>query len=118
LPQDGGVAGEVTRAVRAAVRKAFGSSAAAQGRDVDAVRLALLYAAALDHDGEPCDRCGSPPPDLVKLGPLLLAVLESLCLTPRGRSAAAAAVPPGAKPVCPVDVLRAERERRAAGGDG
>ncbi len=110
--------GAVTRAVRAAVREGVGRSAAGQGRDVAAVRLALLYAAALDHDGEPCDRCGSPPPELTKLGPLLLAVLESLCLTPRGRSAAAAAVPPGTKPTSPLDVLRAERERRAAGGDG
>ncbi len=112
------MAGEVTRAVRSAVRKAFGTSAAAQGRDVAAVRLALLYAAALDHDGEPCEACGSPPPELVKLGPLLLAVLESLCLTPRGRSAAAAAVPPARKPVNPLHVLRGEQDARAAGGDG
>lgn len=110
------MAGEVTRAVRAAVRQAFGATVRGQGRDVAAVRLALLYAGALDHDGEVCSQCGSPPPDLVKLGPLLLAVLESLCLTPRGRSASAGAVPDPAKPANPLDELRAERERRAAGG--
>lgn len=109
------MAGEVSRAVRAAVRKGIGASAAAQGRDVGAVRLALLYAAALDHDGEPCERCGSPPPELVKLGPLLLAALEALCLTPRARSAPGAA-PAGPAPVSPLDQLRAERDRRAAAG--
>lgn len=110
------MAGEVTRAVRAAVRKAFGPTVKDQGRDVAAVRLALLYAAALDHDGEVCATCGSPPPDLPKIGPQLLAVLQALALTPAGRSAAAAATPPGpAKPVNPLDALRAERELRRGG---
>lgn len=110
--------GPVQRAVRQAVSRGIGSTAAAQGRDVGAVRLAMLYAAALDHDGEPCASCGSPPPELVKLGPLLLAVLESLCLTPRGRSAAAAAVPDPAKPANPLDQLRAERAARRPAGAG
>ncbi len=108
------MAGAVERAVRQAVSRGLGNSVK-QGRDVAAVRLALLYAVALDHDGTPCEACGSPPPELVKLGPLLLAVLDALCLTPRGRSAAAAAVPDPGK-VNPLDALRTKRAGRAAGG--
>jgi hypothetical protein len=48
-----------------------------QEKDTATASLALLYAEEIDNDG-----------DLIKLGPLLLNVLEALHMSPRARSAA------------------------------
>lgn len=48
--------------------------------DAGAVQLARRYAAAIDQADEPADA-------LERLGPKLLAVLESLGATPKGRAA-------------------------------
>jgi hypothetical protein len=68
--------------------------------DLGAAELARTYARAIDNGG-----------DLDKLGPLLLAVLESLGLTPKAR----AALVKGAKDeprTSPLDELRVRRSAR------
>jgi hypothetical protein len=74
--------------------------------DAAAVALARLYAARLDSENA----------DLVKEGPLLLSVLESLGMTPKGRAAVLGkgggkGAPPGNR----LDELRAKRRARANG---
>jgi hypothetical protein len=71
--------------------------------DEGAVRLALVYAEAIDDD----------PAQLAKLGSGLLAVLESLAMTPRAR---AAVVGKGVSPRddAPRSKLDQLRDRRAA----
>lgn len=73
------------------------------GRDQATAELARTYAAAIDEGAA-----------VEKLGPLLLAVLESLLMTPRAR---AALVKGGndataAKPANPLDELLAKRQAR------
>jgi hypothetical protein len=72
-------------------------------KDGAAVQLAKTYAAKVDADG-----------DLSKFGPLLLAALESLGMTPRGR---AAILGKGGeqrgKPKSTADELRERRAKRA-----
>lgn len=76
--------------------------------DKATVELARTYARALDVDGEV----------LTKIGPALLACLESLLMTPRSR---AALLPKGGAPSVdngkrsPADELRARRAARVAG---
>lgn len=72
-------------------------------KDVGAVQLARTYAEQIDAD----------PAQLGKLGPGLLAVLEALCMTPRGR---AAVLGKGVSPRDNVPKSKADelRERRAA----
>jgi hypothetical protein len=72
-------------------------------KDAAAVRLALVYAEQIDAD----------PAQLAKLGAGLLAVLESLAMTPRGR---AAVLGKGVSPRDNVPRSKADelRERRAA----
>lgn len=69
--------------------------------DQGAAALAVKYAEAVDAGGE-----------LDKVGPLLLAVLESLLMTPRARAAAVKGGT-GAQPArSPLDELRARRDAR------
>jgi len=75
------------------------AAAGITGADSAAVELALKYATELDSGG-----------DLVKVGPLLLAALESLQLTPRSR-AAKGGDDAGATSN-PLDELRARRGAR------
>lgn len=76
------------------------------GRDGGAVRLALVYAEAIDAD----------PAQLAKLGAGLLAVLESLALTPAARARLLGkGVVKGASARTRLDELR---ERRRARVDG
>jgi hypothetical protein len=72
----------------------------AKCKDAAAVQLALKYADAIDAEG-----------DLAKLGPKLLAVLESLGLTPKGRRKEEDSDSHNS----PVDELKAKRAARAAG---
>lgn len=70
--------------------------------DGAAVQLARGYAEQLDGDG-----------DLVKLGPLLLATLGALGMTPAGRTAILGkGAPTREPPASPLDELRQRRERR------
>jgi hypothetical protein len=71
--------------------------------DAAAIRLAFAYAAALDDDG-----------DVDRIGPLYLAVLDALGLTPKGRAnlARKGATTDGAA-TSPLDELRARRASRA-----
>ena len=73
-------------------------------RDKAAAQLALVYARRIDDDAP-----------LVKLGPLMLAVLESLGMTPRARVALLKGNDDGPKPANPLDELRQRRERRNVG---
>lgn len=71
--------------------------------DAATVALALVYANAIDTGAE----------DLSKLGPKLLAALESLLMTPKARTA----ILKGGEdeqPANPVDALRAKRRERYA----
>lgn len=79
-----------------AVRQSVGTVADA---DLAAVELAAAYAVELDSGG-----------DVDKVGPLLLAALESLLLTPRSRSAKGGGRDD--KPGNPLDELRARRGAR------
>lgn len=75
-------------------------------RDRGVVRLASVYAEAIDGD----------PSQLVKLGPGLLAVLDALALTPRSRAALLGkGVESGTPARSRLDELR---ERRRARVDG
>jgi hypothetical protein len=57
-------------------------------RDAAAAELARTYARQIDGH-EPCEECGCQGcGDVAKLGPALLAVLESLLMSPRARAAA------------------------------
>lgn len=69
--------------------------------DQGAAALAVRYAQELDAGGE-----------LDKVGPLLLAVLESLLMTPRSRAAAVKGGTGVSPPRSPLDELRARREYR------
>lgn len=71
--------------------------------DTAAADLALHYAEEID----------TGTAELVKLGPALLACLESLGMTPRARKATKEAA--GEPPASPLDQLRERRARRAAG---
>jgi hypothetical protein len=74
--------------------------------DQAAVRLAHAYAAALD----------DPAPELVKVGPLLAALLGQLGMTPAGRAAVLGKGGQGGSTgPNPLDELRERRARRAAG---
>lgn len=87
--------------IAAAVRKAIGSLDLAP-TDQGTAQLAVTYAKAIDDGG-----------DLDRLGPQLLAVLESLLLSPRARAAVVKGgktdVPTGS----PLDELRQRRAARA-----
>lgn len=89
----------------AAVQAALGE-VEKEPKEAGAVRLALVYAEQIDDD----------PAQLAKLGPGLLAVLESLAMTPRAR---AAVLGKGVAPRDNVPKSRADelRERRAARGN-
>lgn len=69
--------------------------------DLAAVELAATYGAAIDG--------GS---DVEKTGPLLLAALESLLMTPKSRAATAKGGDRDSKPDNPLDQLRAKRRAR------
>lgn len=88
------------------IREAIGD-APDDPRDAAVVALALTYARKID-DGDG---------DLLKLGPQLLAVLESLQMSPRSRAAARRGMrgddEPGADDGKPRSVLDELRDRRA-----
>jgi hypothetical protein len=80
--------------------------------DAAAAELALTYARSLDGH-QPCEECGCQGGgDLTKLGPALLAVLESLLLSPRARAAAKKAVSTSEPAANPLDALAERRLRR------
>lgn len=74
-------------------------------KDGGTVRLALVYAEAIDAD----------PAQLSKLGPGLLSVLEALAMTPKAR---ASILGKGVKDAPPRSRLDELRERRRARVDG
>lgn len=90
--------GPLLRAVNRALR-----GLDVQPRDEGAAELARVYAREIDA-GEPAQR----------FGPLLLACLESLLMTPRARAALVkgASDANGQKPTNPLDELRAKRDAR------
>lgn len=77
-------------------------------KDGGAVRLALVYAQAIDDD----------PTQLGKLGPGLLAVLESLGMSPRSRAAILGKHRGGVKDAPARSRLDELREQRRARADG
>jgi hypothetical protein len=81
-----------------AVRKA---AEAVEGVDLAAVELAATYAAHIDEGG-----------DVEKTGPLLLAALESLLMTPRSRAVTVKGGDRDGKSDNPLDQLRAKRRAR------
>lgn len=81
-----------------AVRQATSTVA---GADVAAVELAVTYAVHIDDGG-----------DLEKTGPLLLAVLESLLLTPKARTAIVRGGGQDGGAGNPLDELRKRRAAR------
>lgn len=80
------------------VRKA---AAAVEGVDLAAVELAATYGAAID-SGDSID----------KVGPLLLAALESLLMTPKARASTAKGGADASGISNPLDELRARRSAR------
>lgn len=88
-----------------AVRDALGDLETVP-KDGGAVRLALVYAEAIDVD----------PAQLAKLGPGLLAVLEALGMSPRSRASILGKGVAGSAP--PRSRLDELRERRRARVDG
>lgn len=88
--------------VSAALETAIG---AVELKPVDeaAIALARAYASAIDLDTE----------ELSKLGPKLLAALESLLLTPRARAAVVKGAPDEPR-TSPLDELRQRRRKRGA----
>lgn len=73
-----------------------------QPRDAGLARLALEYAGQIDDGG-----------DLTKLGPALLACLESLLMSPKARAAAKRAVTDDKPSANPLDQLANRRRARA-----
>jgi hypothetical protein len=74
-------------------------------QDDMAVHLAMEYARALDRDVS----------QLEKLGPKLLATLESLLMTPKARAAIVKGAPSGSGPVLnPLDELKQRRAARTS----
>lgn len=74
-----------------------------EDRDRAAAELAFTYARQIDVGDDPA-----------KLGPLLLATLESLLMTPRARAAAVrGGVPDGGDKRSPLDELRERRARKS-----
>lgn len=71
------------------------------GVDLAAVELAATYGQAIDEGG-----------DVDKTGPLLLAALESLLMTPRSRAATAKGGDRDGRGSNPLDELRAKRGAR------
>ena len=88
------------------VREAVEESTA-HSTDAAAVSLALAYAKEIDAGAS-----------LESLGPKLLAVLESLGLTPKGRGLARMGGGGNEQPSNPLDELKARRAARAAGQRG
>lgn len=70
-------------------------------RDAGTAALALTYATAIDEGG-----------DLTRLGPLLLAALEALLMSPRARAAVKKAVTSDKPSANPLDDLAARRRAR------
>src|SRR5688500_1983988 len=70
--------------------------------DQGAAALAIVYAAAVDAGAV----------ELYKAGPQLLAVLESLLMTPRARAAAVKGAPGASPAASPLDELRPRRAGR------
>ncbi len=74
-----------------------------EDRDAATAELALTYARDIDAGG-----------DLAKLGPALLACLESLGMSPRARKAVKASEQPAANPLDQLAAARARRGRPQA----
>lgn len=74
-------------------------------QDAGAGALALTYAKEIDNGTG----------DVAKLGPALLACLESLLMTPRARAAVVKGLENEPKQRSPLDELRRRREERRAG---
>jgi hypothetical protein len=84
--------------------------------DEDAATKALALHYARDIDGGPsCEHCDRPggAGDLAKLGPALLACLESLGLSPRARTALKKGATDGKPRDSKLDQLAAARARKA-----
>lgn len=81
--------------------------------DAATAELAMTYARRIDGTAR-CEECGGPAAgaDLTKLGPALLAALESLLLSPRARAAAKKAVTTSEPAANPLDQLAARRAGR------
>jgi hypothetical protein len=90
-----------TRRITPALKAALGA-VTVEPADQAAVRLAQRYAADLDDGG-----------DLAKLGPQLLAVLESLGMTRRARAALVKGAMIREPAASPLDELRQRRRARA-----
>lgn len=88
--------------VEEAVRAAVAAVPQVDKRDQGAVELAYAYARALDTGSE-----------LEKVGPLLLACLEALRLTPRARAAAVKGGSDGRPGAGKLDELRERRARKS-----
>lgn len=86
--------------LESAVREAL-THVAAEKVDGGTVQLALTYAEEIDA-GE----------DLKRLGPALLACLESMLMTPKARSAVVKGVKDDQPAKSPLDELRARRNAR------
>jgi len=111
MPQDRAVSRRTPGRVSKALTVALGGLTTTVV-DGAVVELAKVYAAAIDAPPCSCDRC--PTGDLAKLGPQLLAVLESLGMTPRGRAAVLGkgGAPRDPAPRSALDEARARRARQ------
>lgn len=86
-------------------------------RDQAAADLALTYAERIDGKVR-CQDCDGPVgADLTKLGPALLAALESLLMSPRARAAAKKAVTTSEPAANPLDDLAGRRARKGRTAD-
>jgi hypothetical protein len=75
-------------------------------KDLPAAELAMAYGRAIDAD----------PETVARLGPLLLATLEALLMTPRARAALTKGVNDDQRKIrSPLDELRARRAGRDKG---
>lgn len=93
--------------MESAVEAAIATAATADAvRDGAAIELARVYAREIDGGGE-----------LARVGPLLLAVLAALLLTPQARAVAFrnGKAPDDGTRKNPVDELRRKRDRRERG---
>jgi hypothetical protein len=90
----------VTPGLLGALEEALGA-AVAEPVDAGTIELARAYAGEIDSGG-----------DLVKLGPLLLAALVQLRMTPAARMAVLKGGVTGDKPASKLDELRARRARK------